>query len=118
VTPFRFTCAMPIPLTCRRVLIAADDALQSAVEARNRTPEVDKKFEEAIGLLSRFKKSFPSKDPTSGPNIDGSYGTVTKEAKMSDKSRSASTILYALENNLHANVTFPSVSLLLNADES
>jgi hypothetical protein len=109
---------MPIPLTCRRVLIAADDALQSAVEARNRTPEVDKKFEEAIGLLSRFKKSFPSKDPTSGPNIDGSYGTVTKEAKMSDKSRSASTILYALENNLHANVTFPSVSLLLNADES
>ena len=105
---------MPIPLTYRRVLLAADDALTSAVEARDRTSAVDKKFEEAIGLLSRFKKSFPSKDPTLGPNIGG---TVTRDTRMNDKSKSPSTILYALESNLHANVMFLSVSLPPNADK-
>jgi hypothetical protein len=93
------------------VLIAADDALKSAAEAGNRTPEVDKKFEEAIDLLSRFEKGFPPKNPTSGPNIGG---TVTR---MSDESKSPSTILYALKKNLHAKVMFPSVSSLLNADD-
>ena len=112
--PFRFTCAMPIPLTYIRVLIAADDALKSAAEARGRTSEVDKKFEQAIDMLSSFEKGFPPKNPTSGPNIGG---IVTREAKMSDKSMSPSTILYALKDNLHANVMFLSMSLLLNIDE-
>ena len=114
VVPFRFACAMPIPLTYRRVLVAADDALKSAAEACGRTFEVDKKFEEAIDMLSGFEEGFPPKNPTSGPNIGG---TVTREAKMSDKSKSPSTILYALKNNLYANVMFLSISLLLNADE-
>ena len=97
---------MSIPLTYRRVLIAADDALKSAAEAWGRTSEVDKKFQEAIDMLSRFEKDFPPKNPTSGPNIGG---TVTGgEAKMSDTNefKSPSTILYALKNNLHANVCF------------
>ena len=114
VMPFRFTCAMPIPLTYIRVLIAADDALKSAAEAGGRTSEVDKKFEQAIDMLSSFEKGFPPNNPTSGPNIGG---IVTREAKMSDKSMSPSTILYALKNNLHANVMFLSMSLLLNIDE-
>ena len=115
--PFHFTCAMPTSLTYRRVLVAADDALNSAAEVEGRTSEVDQKFEEAIDMLSSFEKGFPPKNPTSGPNIGG---IVTREANMSDKSESPSTILYALKNNLHANVTnvmFLSISLLLNADE-
>ena len=111
--PFRFTCSVPIPLTYIRVLlIAADDALKSAAEAGGRTSEVDKKFEEAIDMLSSFEKGFPPKNQ--GPNIGG---IVPREAKMSDKSKSPSTILYTLKNNLHANVMFLSISLLLNADE-
>jgi hypothetical protein len=95
--------------------MAADDALMSAVEAENRTSErVDKKFEEAILLLSRFEEDFLSKDPTSDPNIGGTTG----EAKMSDKSESPSTILSALKKNLHSKVKFPSVSLPLATDES
>jgi hypothetical protein len=97
------------------VLIAADDALTSAAGAGDRTSEeVDKRFREAIHLLSGFEKDFLSKDPTSDPNIGG---TVTREAKMSDNFESPSTILYALKKNLHAKVKFPSVYLPLDADE-
>jgi hypothetical protein len=74
---------------------------------------VDKKFREAIHLLSGFEKDFPSRDQTSDPNING---TVTMEAE-SDKSESPSTILNTLENDLHAKVRFTSISLPLNADE-
>jgi hypothetical protein len=74
---------------------------------------VDKRFEKAIDLLSDFAKDFPLKDPTSDPNIGG---TVTGEVKMNDKSKSPSTILQALKNDLHSNVKFPSVSVSLNAD--
>jgi hypothetical protein len=89
------------------VLIAADDALKFAAEAGAWTSkEVDKKFGEAIDLLSSFEKDFPSKDPMSDPNIGG---MVTREAKMSDKSESPATILDALKKNLHAKVKFPSV---------
>jgi hypothetical protein len=96
------------------VLIAADDALKSASDAGAAghwtSNKVDKKFEDAIHLLSGFEDdfTFPSKDPTSDPNISG---TVTRETKLSD------TILYALEKNMHAKVKFTSVSLSLNADE-
>jgi hypothetical protein len=89
------------------VLIAADDALKSAAasEARNRTSkEVDEKFRKAIHLLSDFEKLFPPNNPTSEPNLGGS--------------KSPSTILNALKNNLHAKVKFPSVSLLINSDDS
>jgi hypothetical protein len=100
------------------VLIAADDALKSAAEAGYRTSEeVDKKFGDAIHLLSGFEKDFPSKDPTSDPNI---AGTIIREAKMGDEFKSPSTILSALKKNLHAKVKFPSVSLpliALNVDE-
>ena len=91
------------------MLIAADDALKSTAEAGIwTTEEVDEKFEEAIHLLSLFENDFPSKGPTSDPNI---CGTVAREAKMGDKSESPLTILYALKNDLHANVEFSSVSL-------
>lgn len=91
----------------KRVLIIADDAIKSAVEAGNRTSkEVDKKFEDAIRLLGDFEKDFfiPSGDPTSDPKIGG---TVASEAEMSDKFESPSTILYALKKNLHAKVKSP-----------
>ena len=90
----------------KRVLIVADDAIKSAVEAGNRTSkEVDKKFGDAIRLLGDFEKDFsvPSGDPTSDPKIGG---TVTGEAEMS-KFESPSTILYALKKNLHAKVKSP-----------
>jgi hypothetical protein len=103
----------------KRVLIAADDALMSAAKAGDRTSEeVDKKFGEAIHLLSSFEKEFPSKDPTLDPNIGG---TITRAAKMNDQfdmSEYVSAIIYALKQNMHAKVKFPSVSLPLNADES
>ena len=99
----------------KRMLIAADDALNSAVEVRDGTSiEVDKKFREAIDLLCAFEKDFPSKYSTSDPNIDG---TVTREAKMSDSFGSPLTVLDALKKNIHAKVKLPSVSRLLNADE-
>jgi hypothetical protein len=95
--------------------MAADDALMSAVEAENKISErVDKKFEEAIQLLSRFMEDFLSKDPTSDSNIGG----TTREAKMSDKSESPSTTLAALKKNLHSKVELLSVPLPLVADES
>ena len=98
----------------KSVLIAADDALKSAIdsEAGDRTSEVDQKFKEAINLLGDFEKGFPYEDPISYPNIDG---TATK---INDGSKSPSTILHSLKQNLHAKVKFPSVSLFLNADGS
>ena len=100
----------------KRVLIAADDALNSAVEVGDGTSiEVDKKFGEAIDFLCAFEKEFPSNDSTSDPNIGT---TVTREAKMSDSSGSPLTVLGALKENIHCKVKLPSVSLLLNADES
>lgn len=100
----------------KRVLIAADDAIMSAVEAGNWTSkEVDKKFEHAIRLLADFEKDFsvPSGDPTLDPKIGG---MVTGEAEMSDKIEPPSTILYALKNNLHAKVISPYIIYPLNTD--
>ena len=96
------------------MLIAADDALNSAAEAGDRASrEVDKKFRKAVRLLGGFQKDFPLKNLTSDQNIGG---TVPGGAKMNDKSERAPTILYALKKNLHAKVKFPSVPLPLNAD--
>jgi hypothetical protein len=98
------------------VLIAADNALKSAIETVNwRSKSVDKNFEEAIHLLSRFEKDFSSKDLPSNSNIGG---TATGKAKMNYKSESPSAILYTLKNHFHVRVTFPPVSLHLNADDS
>ena len=98
----------------KRVLIAADDALKSALEARDEiSEETDKKFGDAIDLLSSFEKDFPPKDPTPDdpdPNIGG---TTTRDAKMS---KSPLTILDALKENLHSKVEFPSISLPPHAD--
>ena len=97
------------------MLIAADDALNSAVEVGDGTSvEVDKKFGEAIDLLCAFEKDFPSNNSTSDPNIGG---TVTREAKMSDSSGSPLTVLGALKEDIYAKVKLPSVFLLRNADE-
>jgi hypothetical protein len=88
--------------------------LKYASKAGNRrSKKVDKKFREAIHLFSGFE--FPSKDPMSDPNI---AGTVTGEAKMTDKSESPSTILNALKKNFPEKVNFPPVSLPVSADES
>jgi hypothetical protein len=88
------------------VLIAADDALKSATEARNWISEkADKKFAMAIDLLSDFEMDFPSKDPTSDPNI-GKMTTRPGEANTSDTSKSPSKILCSLKKNLHAKVKF------------
>ena len=97
------------------MLIAADDALASAADTGHMgiIPEVDKKFRNAIDLLSDLAKGFPLNDPLLNPNIGGD---VTM--KINAKSNSPLTILHALKNNLDSNVTFPSVSLSLNADES
>ena len=86
------------------MLIAADDALTSAAEARYpKSRKVDKKFRKVIDLLSRFERDF--KDSMSGPNIGG---TVTREAK----SKSPSMVLHALKKNLHANVKCAFVFLI------
>ena len=100
----------------KSVLIAADDALQSAVGARRTSEEVDKKFREAIHLLDRFQEDFPFKDPMSDPNIGGTV--ITEKEASGDESKSPSMILNALKQNLHAKVKFPSVSLFLDANES
>lgn len=94
----------------KSVLIAADDALKSASEAGDRTSEVDNKFKEAIHLLCEFEKAFRFEDPMSYPNI-GETAT-----KINDWSKSPSTILYSLKQNLHAKVKLPSVYLPLSAD--
>ena len=96
------------------MLIAAEDALKSAAEAGSvASMEVDEKFREAIDLLSGFDKDFPSIDPTSDPNIGRSVTRENPVGKMSGKSDSPSTILFALKKNLHAKVKFLSVSCLL-----
>ena len=89
------------------MFLAADDALKFAAAANRTSKEVDKKFGEAIHLLSSFEKDFPSKDPTSNSKVGG---MVTRDAKMSG-SESPLTILYALKENLHSKVKLPSVSL-------
>jgi hypothetical protein len=78
----------------------------------DKTSKVDKKFWEAIDLLSGFEMDLLSEDPTSDPNIG------SREAKSSDKLKSPSAILHALKGNLHAKVKFPAVSLSLKPDES
>lgn len=95
------------------MLIAADDALTSAAEARYLTSrkKVDKKLRELVDLLSRFERDF--KNSMSGPSIDG---MVTTEANP--KSPLASMVLQTLKDNLHAKVKCPFVSLSLNTDES
>ena len=104
----------PVLTTYERLLTAAGNAIKSAADAGDRTSrKVDKKFEKAIRVLSNFEKDFPSKDSTLNSNIDR---TVTREAKMGDRSKSLPTILHALEKTLHANVKSSFVSLLLNAD--
>ena len=94
----------------KRVLIAADDALKSALESGDKiSEETDKKFGDAIDLLSAFEEDFPSKDPTPDdldPNIGG---TTTRDAKMS---KSPLTILHALKENLHSKVNFHSFLFL------
>ena len=102
------------------MLIGADDALKSAAEAGDKTSEeLDKKFKDAISLLSGFEKEFPSKHPTSNPSIGEA---VSRKATMDQKSESPLTlpltVLRALEKNLHAKVKIPYVFLPLNADES
>jgi hypothetical protein len=103
------------------VLIAADDALKSAIMTRAWASDeisegIDKKFGDAIDLLSAFdsEEDFPSKDPTPDDPDPNTGGTAT-EAKMS---KSPSTILHALKENLHSKVKLPSIYLLLHADES
>ena len=97
------------------MLIAADDALDSAIDPGYRTiSEVaDNKFRTAIDLLCDFAKKFPLKDSTSDLNIGG---TVTGEVKMSVTSKSPLMILHALKDDLHSNVKFLFVSLSRNAD--
>lgn len=94
------------------MLIATDDALKSAAEIRpsymsyhgdNTYKRLDEKFGKAIRLLGSFEKEFSYKHLTSDPNTGGT--------------RSPSTILRALEKNLHAKVKFLFVSLPLNSDE-
>jgi hypothetical protein len=97
------------------VLIAADDALKSAIQAQDEISEkTDKKFGDAIDLLSAFEEDFLSKDPTPD-DPDPSIGGMATEAKMS---KSPSTILHALKENLHSKVKLPSIYLTLHADES
>ena len=80
---------------------------------------MERKLVNAVDLLSDFAKDFPLMDSTSDPNIGG---TITGEVKISDKLKSAMTILQALKNDLHSSdstvkdVKFPSVSLSRNAD--
>lgn len=106
------------------MLSTAEDALQSAVDSRLSLiqpriqpfqPPVEDKFREAVDILSIFVKDFPLKDSMSDPNIGG---TVTGKVKMSDKSKSPTTILQALKNSLNSRVKFLSVSLSFNADGS
>ena len=101
------------------MLIAADDALMYAAKAGDRiSEEVDKKFRQAIHLLSAFEKDFSSKDLASDPNIGG---TITGEANLNDKfdlSKYALAILCALKRNLHAKVKLSSVSFSLDAENS
>ena len=102
------------------MLIAADDALESAINAGYSTTSklVDNKFRMAIDLLDDFAKEFPLKNSMWDPNIGG---TVTGDSEWrlnwgSQEECSPLRILHALKNNLHSNVKFPSVSLFLNAD--
>lgn len=93
------------------MLIAADDVLRSAAEARDKTTmEVDKKFKDVIHLSGAFEKDFPvpSKGSTSDPTIGA---TIAWEEEMSEKPKSPSTALCALEKKFYIRVRLPSVSL-------
>ena len=106
------------------MLIAADDALDTAVDlilrwndqlptkAQERS-EMDNKFKKALDLLSAFAKNFPLKDQTSARSPRTSDPNIGRNVK---NSKSPMTILQALTINLRSNVRFPSVSLSLNAD--
>ena len=102
-------------LQIKSVLVTADDVLRSAAESEcgdERSEKLDGKFATAINLLVSFEKDFLSE--MSDPNISG---IVTRKANMSDTSKSLSTILHALKQDLHSKVKLPSVSLFLEADD-
>ena len=63
-------------------------------------------------MLSGFEKDFPSKGPTSNPNIGEMQGEmVTREAKSSGY-KSPSKILHTLKRNLHAKVRHSTFQVL------
>ena len=95
------------------MFIAADEALKSAASADRISEEVDKKFREAIYLLSGFEKDLASLvliplAPTFGPDV----GSL--EGNMSDKPESPLMTLYALKENLHSKVGFPSAFFFIS----
>jgi hypothetical protein len=101
------------------VLITADDALDTAVDlifrsdgrplAKDRS-DVKKKIRKTLNLLSDFAKKFPLKDPGTVT------GKVTNGINSNKNSKSPTTILQALKDDLYSNVKSPSVSLSLNTD--
>jgi hypothetical protein len=100
------------------VLIAAHNAIKSAAgsQAKERIPEVDKKFKVAIDLLYHFVEDFP----TLNPNIrDAGFMHLIDNERFSQwTSRSPFSNLGALNRSIISYVEFSSDSSSLNADES
>ena len=100
-------------MAINRVFIAADEALKSATAADRTSEEVDKKFRVAIHMLSGFEKDFASLVAIPlAPTFGSDTGFL--EGKMSDNPESPLTTLYALKENLHSKVKFPSVCFYLS----
>ena len=116
---------LAIPLTLKRVLVAAHDALESAADSKadNKIPEVDTKFEVAFDLLYHFVKGFATLNPNShNPRfmeltdfgIPSIFRLSTGRSPSHD---SHFTDLCSLRRNIDSFVGFPSASLYLNTDE-
>ena len=97
------------------MFVAADDALKSAAASGRTSKAVDREFGEVIDLLSSFERDFPSKDPTSDPNVGR---TAPRKPKTSDESELSRPLnmLHALKENLHSKVAFPVSFSPVNAD--
>jgi len=72
-----------------RALQVVDDALRSAAEVKNQTSEVvDKKFEIAIEMLSRYETDHHPKDSTLDNSRAKTVREIMEEATTKDKSSS------------------------------
>lgn len=87
-----------------RVLKLVDDALFSATSVKNKTYKVDKKFETAIKILSKYETTYHPKSPMS----DGRRARTVRERmeEATTKEKSISAILKILKEKLKVRVAY------------
>src|ERR1700748_1716830 len=86
-----------------RVLEFVDDALLSAALVKNKTSEIDKKFETAIDILSKYETAYHPSDGCRTKTVPERMEAATA------KEKSISAILERLKEGLKVRVAHPAL---------